>query len=222
MKQKKYFFLMVAILSMLCLVACQGSSDTSGDDDSETNYTDDNYEDSDYEDSYDNDDQSDSEDSSDSDDWSDSEDSYNNDDFYDNEDSEPSTDSDDDTFLPPPTPTPVLPKTFSSDGLIFGDYLYEGSGEKMVIGYTGEPVHLLIPEEYEGEPVKGIDEGVFQNCQSLVSVSIPAELYAIARPRGGSRRGSCRRGSRRGSCRRGRSRSRGGGSHRRGGGRIRL
>lgn len=173
MKLKKYILLAVAVLTMLSLVACQSSSDTSGDDDSETNYSDDNYDDSSSEDSYN------SDDSYDSDDWSDSDDSYDNDDFYDSDDSEVSTDSDDDALLPPPTPTPVLPETFSSEGLIFGDYLYEGSGEKMVIGYTGDPVHVRIPEEYEGELVKGIDERAFQNCQSLVSVSIPIELYAI-------------------------------------------
>ena len=177
MKLKKYLFLPVAVLSMLCLVACQDNSDLSDNDNSETNYSDDNYEDSYVDEDYYDDDSYDDE-SYYNDDWSDSDDSY-DDEFYESNDDMASTDSDDSDFLPPPTPTPVLPETFSSEGLIFGDYLYEGSGEKMVIGYTGDPVHLKIPEEYEGELVKGIDEGAFRDCQSLVSVSIPPELYAI-------------------------------------------
>lgn len=178
MKLKKYLLLIVAVLSILSLAACQSNPDASDDADTETNFSDSSY-DSDSDDSYDSDDFSDNDDSYDSNDFSDNDDSYDSDDFYGNDDSEASTDSGDEAFLPPPTPTPVLPETFSSDGLIFGDYLYEGSGEKMVIGYTGEPVHLKIPETYEGQEVKGIAEKAFQDCQSLISVSIPPELYSI-------------------------------------------
>lgn len=167
----------MAVLFIFSLTACQSEPDAPDDADTETNLSDNSYDDSDSEDSYDN--SYNSETSYDSEDSYDNDNLFSNEDFYGSNDSEATTDSNGDAFLPPPTPTPVLPETFSSDGLIFGDYLYEGSGEKMVIGYTGNPVHVEIPEVYEGEPVKGIDERVFQNCQSLVSITIPKELYAI-------------------------------------------
>lgn len=42
-----------------------------------------------------------------------------------------------------------------------------------ITGYTGEPVNVEIPSEYEGYPVKRIVSGAFQSCNTIESVVIP-------------------------------------------------
>ena len=48
-----------------------------------------------------------------------------------------------------------------------------------VSGYTGTPVNVIIPAEYEGLPVTVIADRVFENCVSLKTVEIPNTITRI-------------------------------------------
>lgn len=49
-----------------------------------------------------------------------------------------------------------------------------------VTGYTGEPVNVEIPAEYEGYPVKSIGCGAFSDCETIESVVIPDCVESLA------------------------------------------
>ena len=53
------------------------------------------------------------------------------------------------------------------------------SGSATVMGYTGNPTDLVIPEEVKGVPVKFIDEKAFRYCESLKSVTFPSSIRKI-------------------------------------------
>jgi hypothetical protein len=58
-----------------------------------------------------------------------------------------------------------------------------------IIGYTGKPTYVVIPEEIDGVPVENIgyavkngvqsDMGVFETCKSLKSVTLPGTIKKI-------------------------------------------
>lgn len=49
----------------------------------------------------------------------------------------------------------------------------KGDSYAAVTGYTGEPVNVEIPAEYEGYTVKEISSGAFKECETIESVVIP-------------------------------------------------
>jgi hypothetical protein len=54
----------------------------------------------------------------------------------------------------------------------------DGTGYE-VTGYTGEPVDVVIPKEYNGMPVTTIGNYAFTDCSSLTSVIIPDSVTSI-------------------------------------------
>ena len=52
-------------------------------------------------------------------------------------------------------------------------------GEAVIIGFSGEPEHLQIPDFIEGCPVTEIRDNAFYNCGSLISVELPDTLMKI-------------------------------------------
>ena len=61
------------------------------------------------------------------------------------------------------------------DGIVY-ELLF---GSAKVIGYEGEPVHVFLPEEVEGYPVKIISGRAFTFCTSLKSIQFPIGLERI-------------------------------------------
>ncbi|MBQ8959823.1 MAG: leucine-rich repeat domain-containing protein [Ruminococcus sp.] len=52
-------------------------------------------------------------------------------------------------------------------------------GEATVIGYSGEPAYIQIPETLEGCPVTGIRDNAFYECSSLRQISLPDTLTEL-------------------------------------------
>lgn len=57
--------------------------------------------------------------------------------------------------------------------------LINNDTEYKVTGYTGEPIDVVIPSEYNGKPVTSIGSRVFWNCDSLTSVNIGDSVTTI-------------------------------------------
>ncbi|MBQ8296693.1 MAG: leucine-rich repeat domain-containing protein [Ruminococcus sp.] len=53
------------------------------------------------------------------------------------------------------------------------------NNEATIIGYTGEPVYLEIPETVEGCPVTQIRDNAFFSCTSLRQISLPSSIKKI-------------------------------------------
>lgn len=53
------------------------------------------------------------------------------------------------------------------------------NGEVTVIGFTGEPEYIGIPEFIEGCPVTEVRDNAFYNCTSLRSISLPDTVLKI-------------------------------------------
>lgn len=53
------------------------------------------------------------------------------------------------------------------------------NGEATVIGYTGEPVYIEIPDTLEGCPVTQLRDNAFFNCSSLRQISLPQSVTKI-------------------------------------------
>ncbi len=53
------------------------------------------------------------------------------------------------------------------------------NGEVTVIGYSGEPVYLEIPDSIDGYPVTKIRDNAFFNCTSLRQISLPDTITEI-------------------------------------------
>lgn len=53
------------------------------------------------------------------------------------------------------------------------------NGEVTVIGFTGEPEYIGIPEFIEGCPVTEVRDNAFYNCTSLRSISLPDTIIKI-------------------------------------------
>lgn len=53
------------------------------------------------------------------------------------------------------------------------------NGEATIIGYTGEPVYIEIPEKLEECPVTQIRDNAFFNCSSLRQISLPSTIRKI-------------------------------------------
>lgn len=68
-----------------------------------------------------------------------------------------------------------------------GEYKYEVTGGSItidtvrgcVLGYSGYPTSIVIPEEINGVPIKEIEKNAFYNCGSLLSVVIPDTVTKI-------------------------------------------
>lgn len=64
-----------------------------------------------------------------------------------------------------------------------GDFEYEVISEEdktcAIIGYTGTAADLEIPQDIDGYSVTKIGDYAFQECSSLVSVTVPAGITAI-------------------------------------------
>ena len=72
---------------------------------------------------------------------------------------------------------PLSARAEESNGLT---YEYdEYSDEIYITGYTGTAAQLDIPATIDGKKVKTIDDSVFENCKSLVDVTISADLGYI-------------------------------------------
>lgn len=71
----------------------------------------------------------------------------------------------------------------SSFAATSGDFEYEVISEDdktcAIIGYTGAETNLEIPREIEGYVVMAIDDYVFEDCESLESVTIPDSVISI-------------------------------------------
>ena len=52
-------------------------------------------------------------------------------------------------------------------------------GNCFLQGYEGEPVHIVIPEEMDGYPVREIGAECFKDCRTLESVEIPGSVSVI-------------------------------------------
>ena len=80
------------------------------------------------------------------------------------------------TVAPTEEPTEA-PKdvTAYTPGLSFR---YDGDSYA-VSGYTGTDFDVIIPSSYQGLPVKSIAAEAFANCETLLSVSIPASVVRI-------------------------------------------
>lgn len=52
-------------------------------------------------------------------------------------------------------------------------------GEAVIVGFSGEPAHLHIPDFIEGCPVTEIRDNAFYNCGSLISIELPDTLVKI-------------------------------------------
>ena len=60
----------------------------------------------------------------------------------------------------------------------YGDYEYRvESGDVIISRYTGKAVNLKVPSEINGMPVCGFDIGVFYNCTTLKTVTLPDSIY---------------------------------------------
>ena len=57
--------------------------------------------------------------------------------------------------------------------------LINNNSEYSVTGYTGTPVDVIIPAEYEGKPVTVIADRVFESCTSLKTIEIPNTITRI-------------------------------------------
>lgn len=72
---------------------------------------------------------------------------------------------------------PLSARAEQSNGLT---YEYdEYSDEIYITGYTGTAAQLDIPATIDGKKVTTIDDSVFENCNSLVDVTVSADLYSI-------------------------------------------
>ncbi|MGN0569234.1 MAG: leucine-rich repeat domain-containing protein [Candidatus Fimenecus sp.] len=71
----------------------------------------------------------------------------------------------------------------SSFAATSGDFEYEVISEEdktcAIIGYTGTAAELEIPREMDGYVVTAIDDFVFEDCESLESVTIPDSVTSI-------------------------------------------
>jgi len=67
-----------------------------------------------------------------------------------------------------------------SDLFVSGDYSYTVSdGIATIMKYKGSDTSLEVPSEFDGYPVKIIDESAFSFCSSLVSVKLPEGITDI-------------------------------------------
>lgn len=72
---------------------------------------------------------------------------------------------------------PLSTRAEQSNGLI---YEYDEYSDGIYItGYTGTAAQLDIPATIDGKKVTTIDDSVFENCKSLVDVTISADLDYI-------------------------------------------
>lgn len=72
---------------------------------------------------------------------------------------------------------PLSARAEQSNGLT---YEYdEDCDEIYITGYTGTAAQLDIPATIDGKKVTTIDDSVFENCNSLVDVTVSADLYSI-------------------------------------------
>lgn len=68
------------------------------------------------------------------------------------------------------TPTPEYELKFS---------LINSNREYAVSGYTGTPVDVVIPVEYEGKPVTFIADSAFDFCKTIKTLTIPNSVKSI-------------------------------------------
>ncbi len=69
----------------------------------------------------------------------------------------------------------------SGDSSKGGDVVYSSIGMYAIVtGYEGEPTSLVISDRYDGLPAAMIQRGSFSDCETLVSVTVPSSVNAIA------------------------------------------
>ena len=70
---------------------------------------------------------------------------------------------------------------FSAGAEIFGDYNYEvlSDGTVEIVTYLGGAENLTIPSQIDGKKVTSIGSCAFEECYSLVSITIPSSVTYI-------------------------------------------
>jgi hypothetical protein len=48
-----------------------------------------------------------------------------------------------------------------------------------VIGYTGNPTYVIIPEEIDSVPIENIADSAFESCSSLKSITLPGTIKKL-------------------------------------------
>ncbi len=75
------------------------------------------------------------------------------------------------------TPTPEYELKFS---------LINSNREYAVSGYTGTPINVIIPTEYEGKPVTSIADSAFYFCKTIKTLTIPNSVKSLGQSSFGS------------------------------------
>ena len=72
-----------------------------------------------------------------------------------------------------------LPSTSDETFLFRYDEELDGLSIVSLLDKDKTYAEIIIPEEFQGKPVKAIDLGAFRDCERLTSVSIPSSVYSI-------------------------------------------
>jgi hypothetical protein len=65
------------------------------------------------------------------------------------------------------------------DYVVSGGAITFDTDTRSIIGYTGKPTYVVIPEEIDGVPVENIDDSVFESCSSLTSITLPGTIKKL-------------------------------------------